>query len=65
MDWSRKKYLMQMSDWDQLDEEYPGFVYSSMGQTMKREVMKQSNDEYSKPLVGKLKNYIIWGPSRS
>lgn len=62
-DWSRKKYLMQTNDWDQLDEEYPGFIYSSMGQSMKREVLKQANDQYTKPLVGKLKNYIIWGPS--
>ena len=64
-DWSRKKYLMQLLDWDQLDEEFPGFIYSSMGQTMKREVLKQSNDKYTKPLLGKLKNFIIWGPSGS
>ena len=62
-DWSRKKYLMTMNDWEQLDTEFPGFVYSSMGQTMKREIMKQANDEFTKPLVGKLKNFIIWGPS--
>lgn len=62
-DWKRKKYLMQAQAWEQLDEEYPGFIYSSMGQSMKREVMKQSNDEYNKPLTGKLNNYIIWGGS--
>lgn len=60
-DWARKKYLMQLYLWDELDEEFPGFIYSSMGQSMKREVMKQVNDEYTKPLTGKLNNYIIWG----
>lgn len=63
--WSRKKYLMTVNDFDQLDEEFPGFIYSSMGQAMKRDVMKQANDEYTQPIVGKLKNYIIWGPSGS
>lgn len=62
-DWKRKKYLMTSQAWDALDEEFPGFIYSSMGQSMKREVMKQSNDEYNKPLEGKLNNYIIWGGS--
>jgi hypothetical protein len=62
-DWARKKYLMQVNDFDQLDEEFPGFIYSSMGQNMKRDVMKQANDEFTKPLIGKLKNYIIWGGS--
>ena len=64
-EWSRKKYLMNTNQWEQLDNEFPGFIYSSMGQSMKREVMKQSNDEYTQPLVGKLKNFIIWGPSGS
>lgn len=64
-DWQRKKHLMQMNEWDQLDREYPGFIYSSMGQSMKRDIMKQSNDDYTKPLEGKLKNFIIWGPSGS
>lgn len=65
MDWARKKHLMQTNDWDTLDDEFPGFIYSSMGQSMKREVMKQANDEWTKPLQGKLKNFIIWGPSGS
>lgn len=64
-DWARKKHLMIMNDWTGLDDEFPGFIYSSMGQSMKREVMKQANDEWTKPLQGKLKNYIIWGPSGS
>ena len=63
--WKRKKILIQQREWDLLDEEFPGFIYSSMGQTMKREVLKQSNDKYTKPLLGKLKNFIIWGPSGS
>lgn len=63
MDWDRKKTLMKLNDWEQLDMEFPGFIYSSMGQSMKREVMKQANDEWTKPLNGKLKNYIIWGGS--
>jgi predicted AAA+ superfamily ATPase len=62
-DWKRKKYLMTMNMWDELDMEFPGFIWSSMGQSMKREVMKQANDEFTKPLQGKLNNYIIWGGS--
>ena len=58
-DWERKKLLMIQNEWDQLDMEFPGFIYSSMGQSMKREIMKQANDEYTKPLDGKLKNYIM------
>lgn len=64
-DWERKKFLMKGMKWDLLDEEFPGFIYSSMGQSMKRELMKQSNDEYTRPLNGRLNNYIIWGPSGS
>jgi hypothetical protein len=62
-DWKRKKYLMTMNMWDELDMEFPGFIWSSMGQSMKREVMKQANDEFTKPLEGKLNNFIIWGSS--
>ena len=62
-EWARKKYLMQTSAWDEMDQEFPGFIYSSMGQSMKREVLKQANDEYNQPLKGKLNNYIIWGGS--
>lgn len=62
-DWKRKKYLMQSGQWDDLDMEYPGFIYSSMGQSMKREIMKQSNDEFTQPLEGDLQNFIIWGDS--
>lgn len=65
IDWARKKHLMVMNDWDTLDEEFPGFIYSSMGQSMKREIMKQANDEFTQPLQGKLQNFIIWGPSGS
>lgn len=63
--WERKKMLMKTSNWVDLDYEFPGFIYSSMGQAMKRDVMKQCNDDFTKPLTGKLKNYIIWGPSGS
>ena len=56
---------MVCGQWEQLDVEFPGFIYSSMGQSMKREVLKQSNDEFCKPLTGPLENYIIWGPSGS
>lgn len=64
-DWERKKCLMKQNEWDQLDMEFPGFIYSSMGQSMKREIMKQANDEWTKPLTGRLNNFIIWGPSGS
>lgn len=62
--WDRKKYLIRNSFWDQLDFEFPGFIYSSMGQSMKRELLRQSNDIFTKPLE-KLDNYIIYGPSGS
>ena len=58
-DWKRKKILMLTGDWETLDMEFPGFIYSSMGQSMKREIMKQSNDEFTKPITGKLQNFII------
>jgi hypothetical protein len=62
-DWQRKKELMKLNAWDLLDVEFPGFIYSSMGQSMKREVMKQADDEFTKPLTGQLQNFIIWGGS--
>ena len=30
---------------------------------MKREILKQSNDIYTRNIEGDLKNYIIWGDS--
>lgn len=63
--WARRKELMIAQDWDTLDEEFPGFIWSTSGQNMKREVLKQANDEYTEPLQGELSNYIIWGPSGS
>lgn len=60
--WERRKYLMRNMLWEQLDVEFPGFVYSSAGQSMKRDVLKQSNIG-CKVLDGPLKNFIIWGPS--
>ncbi len=62
-DWERKKYLMQSLNWSGLDKEFPGFIYSSMGQAMKRDIMKQSNDQFTQPLEGELQNFIIWGDS--
>lgn len=61
--WKRRQYLISTSQWDQLDVEFPGFIWTSAGQNMKREIMKQSNDEFCRPLSGSLENYIIWGPS--
>lgn len=63
--WKRRQYLMATSQWDQLDLEFPGFIWTSCGQNMKREIMKQSNDQYTRPLTGSLENFIIWGPSGS
>lgn len=62
-EWQRRKYLIAMMDFDQLDVEFPGFIWTAAGQNMKREILKQSNDEYCRPLQGELKNYIVWGPS--
>lgn len=62
-DWARKKQLILCYAWDQLDNEFPGFIYTSMGQSMKRELLKQKSDEYTAPLKGDLENYIIYGDS--
>lgn len=61
--WARRKELMKKQEWDLLDEEFPGFIWSAAGQNMKRELMKQQNDEYNAPLQGPLNNWIIWGGS--
>ena len=63
--WSRRRELVKAQDWDTLDEEFPGFIWSTSGQNMKRELLKQTNDEYNEPLQGPLNNFIIWGPSGS
>jgi hypothetical protein len=63
--WERRKELVRLQAWETLDEEFPGFIYSSSGQTMKREIIKQLNDEHCEPIDGDLKNYIIYGPSGS
>lgn len=61
--WKRRKYLIQTLQWDKLDQEFPGFIWTSTGQNMKREILKQSNDEFTRPIQGDLENYIIYGPS--
>jgi hypothetical protein len=61
--WERRKYLINSQQWDVLDREFPGFIWTSQGQAMKREMLKQQDDEYTAPLSGPLKNFIIWGPS--
>lgn len=63
--WARRRELILKQDWEQLDLEFPGFIWSTSGQNMKRELLKQANDEFNEPLQGELKNYIIWGPSGS
>lgn len=61
--WARRHDLVKLQDWDTLDEEFPGFIWSTAGQNMKRELLKQTNDEYNAPLQGPLNNFIIWGGS--
>lgn len=61
--WNRRHELVKQQDWDTLDMEFPGFIWSTAGQNMKRELLKQLNDEYNAPLQGPLNNYIIWGAS--
>lgn len=60
-EWKRRKELMQQLNWEQLDREFPGFIWTSQGQSMKREIMKQSNKGLG--VLPKLENYIIWGDS--
>jgi predicted AAA+ superfamily ATPase len=63
--WERRKELVRIQDWETLDDEFPGFIWSTAGQNMKRELLKQVNDEFNEPLQGPLNNFIIWGPSGS
>lgn len=60
--WERRKFLIKTFQWETLDIEFPGFLYSSPGQSLRRDIVKQSNDEFCKPLEGDLDNFIIWGP---
>jgi hypothetical protein len=61
--WERRRELVKRQEWDTLDEEFPGFIWTTSGQNMKRELLKQQNDEFNEPLQGPLNNYIIWGAS--
>lgn len=61
--WERRSHLVKTQDWDTLDREFPGFIWTTTGQNMKRELLKQVNDEFNEPLQGPLNNYIIWGGS--
>jgi hypothetical protein len=61
--WERRAELVKLQDWTTLDEEFPGFIWTTQGQNMKRELLKQANDEFNEPLQGPLNNYIIWGGS--
>ena len=61
-EWARRRQLMVMNDFDQLDREFPGFQYTSAGRHMRSDVLKQSNLG-AETLVGPLENYIIYGPS--
>lgn len=63
--WARRRELILQQDWETLDIEFPGFIWSTSGQNMKRELLKQANDEFNEPLQGPLNNFIIWGPSGS
>lgn len=63
MAWARRRELVKSQEWDVLDEEFPGFIWSTAGQNMKRELLKQTNDEFNAPLQGPLNNFIIWGGS--
>lgn len=63
MKWMRRMELVKAQEWTTLDREFPGFRWSSAGQNMIRECLKQSEDEYTRPLSGPLNNYIIWGPT--
>ena len=38
--WARRHDLVKAQDWDTLDEEFPGFIWSTAGQNMKRELLK-------------------------
>lgn len=63
LQWERRQFLVKTQDWTTLDAEFPGFIWTTTGQNMKRELLKQTNDEYNEPLQGPLNNYIIWGGS--
>jgi hypothetical protein len=61
--WARRKTLMVNGMWEELDLEFPGFIWTSSGQNMKREILKQTNTGLG--VLEVLDNYIIWGPSGS
>lgn len=59
--WKRRKELILKQDWEQLDAEFPGFIYTTQGKNMKIELIKKQPRPPT--LKGKLNNYIIWGPT--
>lgn len=61
--WARRKALIIAGDFDTLDDEFPGFQYTTQGRCMKNDLLKQRNDQHCQQLEGKLCNYIIFGAS--
>lgn len=61
--WRRKKELILAASWDRMDEEFPGFRFSSMGKNMVDYYNVQRRDEFNANLEGDLDNAIIWGPT--
>jgi hypothetical protein len=60
--WDRRKHLAKMNMMDEMDEEFPGFQYSTAGRYMIMQCRRQMIDEKTR-VLDKLDNYIIWGPS--
>ena len=58
--WKRKLFLIKMNKMDLLDQEFPGFQYSTMGKNM---IIKEGKQNQLKPLEGDLENVIIYGPT--
>jgi hypothetical protein len=56
--WQRRKELMQTQQWDQLDLEFPGFIWTTQGKNMRIELIKK---QPKPPDLEDLDNFIIYG----
>ena len=59
--WKERQQLVTDKNWNELDLKYPGFRWSTQGQNMIREIVKQSTSASTPNLTGPLNNYLIWG----
>lgn len=56
--WKRRKELMMKQDWERLDLEFPGFIWTTQGKNMRIELIKK---QPKPPNLEDLDNFIIYG----